>query len=228
MSKSIKKMKQQFEELSLKMQFFCLSPNEEVYRKICANKKIQIDIGNAFEAWRMAVNVKHKYDEVDIHEFRQLLDKLYRSAFEHAKASTVDSIWYMFFATGDVNILQGLYPALGDTKLPKKTRETFTDQWIQFCSEYKKKITNMLKEPNETVDVRNLKHILSGFDLLDQMIEVYKQQAQQVGFAGTDTGRLEHIPEHNEHLNTNQEVNSSQTKDTNDTEETNDSKETDE
>lgn len=168
-----KQLDKKFNDLSLKMQFFCISPDKDVYKDICNLTRIKMDIGDAFDIWKISVNHKHHYEDLG-DEYDNVRTKLLKKLSEKTTASNVDNIWYMFFATGDTNLLVKLYEAFGNTTIPVDKREIFMDQWIQFKLEYKRKISDILtKDVSNTISMINpdLQRILDDFKQIDKMIE---------------------------------------------------------
>lgn len=131
---SIEKRKKDFERCSLNMQFYCLDPDPKKYEEICKFTRIKMDIGESFDVWKKSADGNHN----------EIRNSLLKKLKTNPTPQIVDNVWYMFFATGDTDLLIQLYEACG-SNISKKNSEMFMDMFIQFTLEYKKRI-NQMKE----------------------------------------------------------------------------------
>mgnify|MGYP003390988919 CR=1 FL=1 len=162
--KSIEKRKKDFERCSLNMQFYCLDPDPKKYAEICNFTRIKMDIGESFNVWKKCVDGEYN----DIRE--QILSKL----TTNPTPSVVDCVWYMFFATGDTNLLISLYEVCGHESISKRNSEMFMDMYIQFTLEYKKRI-DKIKESSNNMEP-HIEKIIKGFAIVDKIIEQYENK----------------------------------------------------
>jgi hypothetical protein len=149
------------------MQFYCLDPDKKKYDEICNFTRIKMDVGDSFKIWKMSVDQDSDYQK----ERDRLLKKLVTSP----TPSTVDAVWYMFFATGDTNLLLPLYEVCGHRSISADNSKMFMDMHIQFLLEYKKRIDKLKeKDPIEP----HIAKIIKGLSIVDKIIEQWTQKAK--------------------------------------------------
>lgn len=167
----LEKRKKDFERCSLNMQFYCLDPDPKKYEEICNFTRIKMDVGESFNIWKKCVDGEYN----DIRQ--QMLTKLISSP----TPSTVDCVWYMFFATGDTNLLLSLYEVCGHKNLSEKDSKMFMDMYIQFTFEYKKRL-DKIKESPEKLTPNNEK-MIKGFAIVDKIVEQWEKKAKEIAEA---------------------------------------------
>ena len=155
---NIKLLKQRNEELILKMQFFCLNPEYEVFKKICESTWIQ-NTQDYFSEWKLACEVKYgfrKFTAMEITKNQAKIEEWVNSMTGETTVRKIDKVWYVFFATGDYAVLEALYESCGSDKLSNLEMETVSDQFIMFIDKYQDKIKEVRENGEATRDTDRL------------------------------------------------------------------------
>lgn len=195
----IKSLKAKKETLILQMQFFCLDPQFKIFEDIC-NSNLRHE-GKFFDMWKMAAlatygqiwleqefldNFENKYGlhKSNLYEFRDNYIKLKKELFERVgvkpTASNIDVLWYLYFASGDANIILHAFKAGGNTDIKNALRETIIDMYIRFSDEYRKKIDYIKSLPNyisgHEIGSEMLQKIIKNFDTIEKIIMIESQK----------------------------------------------------
>lgn len=154
---SIASIKKARETLVLRMQFFCLDPKKRNFYEICDDAGLQREMADYMPIWKMACI--HQYGKFwDIQEeeyeenrkaFVQETKRLYSRLLISPSSIGLDRMWYLFFATGDINALEAAYSVAGNTSAKQNLREYAADRFTTFKEEYERKIAEALeRDPN--------------------------------------------------------------------------------
>jgi hypothetical protein len=144
--------KNQEDVLVLRMQFFCLDPKRPNFDEICASKKIQNSQSEYLHIWKLACLTQYgqrwglSESEWNEHkgEFSKELRKIYSRLLMKPTSSILDRMWYVFFATGDINALEAVFGVSGNTSANKNLQVSASTQFETFRDEYKRKIQEAL------------------------------------------------------------------------------------
>jgi len=154
---SISQYKKHAETLLLRMQFFCLDPKYSNYTEICEYPKIQHEQSEYLDIWKLACLTQYGLlwdipeDEWEEHkkEFADETHKLYSRLLIRPTSVNLDRMWYIFFATGDINALRAAFEVSGNSDAKKDLQIAASDQFANFRDEYQRKIDDALKkDPN--------------------------------------------------------------------------------
>lgn len=100
--------------LTRKMQFFCLLPRRQAYKEVCNSTILQNREWDNFQVWSQAVRKFYGEQfpypdfsvDVERKKFNKMEKKILRSNENKAKSQTLDKLWYLFFASGEVKYLK--------------------------------------------------------------------------------------------------------------------------
>lgn len=153
----LQEYKNHAEMLVLRMQFFCLDPKYANYKEICAYPKIQHDQSEYIGIWKLACLTQYgKFWDIPESElleskraFTEEMRKLSSRLLIRPTSGNLDRMWYVFFATGDINALRAAFEVSGNGSAKKDLRIAASDQFANFRDEYKRRIQDALdKDPN--------------------------------------------------------------------------------
>lgn len=110
------------ETLTSKMQVFCLDPSYKDFVEICDYPKLRNEQGPSFDIWRDCCIMKYgKYwpitDGFDEVAFAKNISRLKTRLSVSPRRSSLDQMWFCFFATGELEYLECAYQVGGDSSL---------------------------------------------------------------------------------------------------------------
>jgi hypothetical protein len=169
--------KKKNDELLLRMQFFCLDPKKINFDEICGNGRLAAEQSDYMGIWKMAAI--HQYGEFwdypseDITknkaEFEAELKRLYARLLVRPTSMILDKMWFVFFATGDINALENAFGVSGNESASKDIRNAASDQFAHFRDEYRRRINEALgKDPHY---FRNHETVCGSDDAKNPMLQ---------------------------------------------------------
>jgi hypothetical protein len=190
----VQETKQKLETLTLRMQFFCLDPKLENYREISNNTKLKNEQAELFDIWNWAVLAKYG----KMWDLNQSIIQDAENKFQKESQKTVsmllyrptgrllDKIWYIFFATGELNALQSAFEIAGNPKTSKELKENALKMFDTFHDEYRKRIIQTKTEnPNffenhETREINSDPPALLSSQVFERFDELLKQKTNEI------------------------------------------------
>jgi len=198
---AIARMKQEVDTLTLRMQFFHLDPKWKNFLEICNNNKLKLDQSHVFEHWRLGCLttfhdywveqwgdthplLKEEVEEEQILQFAALEEELNKRLAAAPKTTTLDQIWYMYFATGEYKYMKAAFEIAGHPRAKPGTRDDAIIMYTTIQEKYAEKIAEALDhDPNyfanhDCIDVRNAKY---NWERLDAEINANQQDIDEDG-----------------------------------------------
>lgn len=154
---SVAKYKKHAENLLSHMQFFCLDPDYDKYKEIIENNSIKNEQSEFIELWKLACITQYgllwdlpNENIVDASQkFEKEMRNLYARLLMRPTATNLDRMWYVFFATGDINTLKAAFEVSGNESASQKLQIAASDQFANFRDAYKDKMQELLyQDPN--------------------------------------------------------------------------------
>jgi hypothetical protein len=182
----IAEIKKQHETLILQMQFFCLDPKYEIYQKIC-NSKLSTE--PYFLFWKTAVLATYgprwlEDKTIDILDdnitevYKTMRETLIKQISKRPTSTKIDNLWYLYFASGESNLLLHAFKAGGNTDINIELRNTIIDMYVEFIIEYRRKIAEIKQNcgyiSGHEIGMEQLNKTINGFNIITSLIE--KQQ----------------------------------------------------
>lgn len=199
----IKEIKQQHETLTLQMQFFCLDPQYSIYKSICDSR---LSKEPYFEFWNIAVLATYgpQWKEEDtIQELDENIEQIYKSMKEsllkrvnkRPSSSKIDNLWYLYFASGESNLLLHAFKAGGNTDVSIDLRNTIVDMYVEFIIAYKRKIAEIEELGNyitgHEVEAERLRKTIGGFKIITDLVQ--KQQDVADAMSQTEKKKMDEL-----------------------------------
>lgn len=180
----IAQFQKELETLTLRMQFFHLDPQYSHYKEIISHTKLGREQEHVLEWWKLACLVEYGDawkefigDKINGLPREQALNKYVREVTDLIKkhdtrptSTSLDRIWYLFFASGDYKYLKigfetagnmAASPGLRDDAL--KMFETIRDQYAGNILEAKKHDPNYFKN-HEMPNTRGAETVWQDLD----------------------------------------------------------------
>lgn len=151
---NIAKYKKLSEQLLLRMQFFCLDPKYSNYCEIIEHRKIQSEQSAYIELWKLACIDRYgklwDIDESEVasaqNRFAKEMRNLNARLLMSPSSINLDRMWFVFFATGDLNVLKAAFEVSGNNAAKSELRVAASDQFLNFRDAYLEKIDQALKK----------------------------------------------------------------------------------
>ena len=191
-------MKKKTETLTLQMQFFCLDPKFEIFEEICKSNLSRK--GRDFDLWKMAALVTYgaqwikdeylneennyygaeKLFEYEV-EFGAIKKKLLDQIAKNPTTSKIDQVWYMYFASGDANLILHVFKAAGNETTKIHLKEIIIDNYVQFTMEYERKIKEICDNnayiTGHQIGADRLLQTIKSFRTVQTIISIEQQKA---------------------------------------------------
>ena len=154
---SVASYKKHAETLLLRMQFFCIDPKYSNYCEIIEHKKIQNEQSAYIDIWKLACITQYgilwNLPENEVAEtrkkFEQEMRTLYARLLMRPTSTNLDRMWFVFFATGDINALKAAFEVSGNQSAKPDLQIAASDQFSNFRDEYRDQINNALEKDSE-------------------------------------------------------------------------------
>lgn len=195
---AITQLKQQTETLTLRMQFFHLDPKWKDFLEICDCAKLRNEQSHVYDIWRLGCLVtysvywvEHYCDhpllestaqEQHLEEFKDLEEKLIKKLNSYPSSTTLDQVWYLYFATGDYKYLKAAFEVAGHNKTKPGLREDAISMYSTIEEKYSEKINEALNHDPKYFDnhdcytTRSAKY---NWDRLRAEINVKKSEIEE-------------------------------------------------
>ena len=164
------------------MQFFNLCPDVNVYHEIISNVKLKNELGDPFDMWKKAVDNKYGslWNLVVDGSFNDEIKKIKTSIITKPTTRLLDIIWYIFFATGDMEYLQIAFEVSGDQKSSKPLREIALETFQNVKQQYKDKILSINKSHPTHFTNHVIKDVLLNSTVFDRFDEIIDKKTKDV------------------------------------------------
>jgi hypothetical protein len=191
-------MRKKNEELLLRMQFFCIDPKLSNYNEICSNSRIATEQGDYLLTWKMAAlhqygkqwDVPQEEWEENRAKFSAEMKKLYARLLIKPTSSMLDRMWFVFFATGDINALKAVFEVSGNETASRDLQIAASDQFSNFRDEYQRKINEALKRDTNYFHNHETVYGLSdGENMMLQSATVFDRFQQKLDVATKELER---------------------------------------
>lgn len=161
MSRRIKQMREHTELLTLRMQLFCIDPKWQNFLEICDHKKLISEKSDVIKFWKnaciskygtcWAVNYEHPMltDDAIFEATQNIKDmgsRLQTRLKVRPRAVSLDSMWYMFFATGDLSCLREAY-SVGGSQSPVAVNAV--EMYQKFRNVFETKLKDALESDSD-------------------------------------------------------------------------------
>ncbi len=160
---AIAQHKQQTETLALRMQFFHLDPKWTDFLEICDCVKLRSE--PVFDLWRLGCLITYGVDWVEsdareqhLEEFTELEEKLIKKLNSYPNSTTLDQVWYLYFATGDYKYLKAAFEVAGHDKTKPGLREDAISMYSTIEEQYAEKIAEALQHDPKYFDNSSAKY----------------------------------------------------------------------
>jgi hypothetical protein len=174
--------KKKTEKLTLNMQFFCLDPRLENYREISSSTKLKNEQGDLYDIWNLAVLAKYGRDwnlDIENNKFKKESDKISSLLLLRPSSKLLDKMWYIFFATGEITVLQAAFEVAGNQKSSKELKDYALNMFETIREKYREVSpagANIFKRFDEilhqnTEKLKKMDHdVLNDSDSIDRIL----------------------------------------------------------
>jgi len=181
-----KKIDKKINDLTLKMQFFCLDPNQQIYQEIVSSTKLKNVQSDVFEIWNLAVCTKYGEElGLGAEEIKKYTEKFNRESKQistllllRPTSRILDKMWYIFFATGELASLQAAFETAGNAKASKELKETSVKTFETVRDEYQQKIH--LAKSNKTPLTDYFHNVCETFDKFEEILKKKTKEIEKL------------------------------------------------
>lgn len=161
-----------------RMSLFCLDPQASTLSDILADNKLKMKMGVLFDIWVSAVGVKYgnKWGIASDATYEKTRTKILKKLQNTPKASTIDAVAQLFFATGDSTLLLRIFKVGGNMQASENIRKVAIDRYIGIVDEYTATIEKIKAMPKYIIDHEFGEDILAVIGRFEELVAFINSQ----------------------------------------------------